>query len=142
MAQGLAEFAEYLKSARPRLGPFKREPYYEPETDSLIYYVRDEPSYSERRNKYLTLFLSSADKSLVGVEVKGIKTIMRAVEDLGPVPVDSVRVTDEHGDEVDLSVIVRCSLVHEPVEADEFGRLNDATRGVRIRSSLLCTADG
>lgn len=142
MATGLDGFADYLKHAESTLPTFQAEPYYEPETDSLIYYIRDESSYNKRLTKYFGVFLSNRDDSLVGIEVKGLKIIMQAVEDLGDVKlVDSMSVKGEDGDWHDLSVIVRCALVPEPDEplADEeyaaFGRL---TRGVRVNKRELC----
>lgn len=73
---GLNDLAQYLKDAKP--GSFQAQPYYEPETDSLIYYFRDEQSYSKRITKHLTLFLSCNDDSLVGCEMKGIGANLRA----------------------------------------------------------------
>lgn len=47
----------------------KIRPFYEPETRSLILYVRDTRSYGKYINKYLTVFLSVEDESFVGFEI-------------------------------------------------------------------------
>jgi hypothetical protein len=80
MATGLDRLAEFLAEAEARETAFRRRPYYEPETDSLIFYIRDMSSYSKRITKYLTLFLANSDDTLVGIEVKSMKVICRAIE--------------------------------------------------------------
>ena len=65
------ELGELLKEGVH--GPFRPEPFYEPATDSLIYYERDERSYAKRISRHLTVFLSVQDDTLVGVEIKGVK---------------------------------------------------------------------
>lgn len=132
---GLREFADHLKNVTP--GEFRAEPFYEPTTDALIYYFQNKPSYSKRINKFLTLFLSDAEDALVGIEVTGLKIIAKAIEDLGPVPVK------DDGHEVDLSVLVRCSLVppaEEGLDGQRFDDLNAVTRGVKIPPSLYAPA--
>lgn len=71
MAVGLGEFADLLSNAE--LGEFEARPYYEPETDAVIFYFRNERSYSKRITRYFTIFLSIDDDSLVGFEVTGIR---------------------------------------------------------------------
>lgn len=68
---------DHLKSIEPR--QFKKRPYYEPETDSLICYFRDMPSYGKRVNNHLTVFLAQSDETLVGIELAGLTLILRAV---------------------------------------------------------------
>jgi hypothetical protein len=68
MATGGLERLAELVSREPRA--FVPRPYYEPETDALIYYFKNEKSYSKRITKYFTVFLSIADDSLIGFEVK------------------------------------------------------------------------
>jgi hypothetical protein len=144
MAKGLDELADYLKAKRRGMGEFEPKPYYESDTDSLIYYFLDVSSYSKRVTRYFTVFLANEDNSLVGIEVKGLTTIMRAVENLGEVQlVKPVSVTDADGDEYDLSVIVRCALVpeqEEPVKGHEYEELESATRGVKVKRVDLANA--
>ncbi len=64
------ELADFLKTP---LGPFRPDPYYEPHTDSMIYYSRDVPSYAKPIDAHMTLFLSQADDSVVGCEISGCK---------------------------------------------------------------------
>jgi hypothetical protein len=135
MADGRASLAEYLKG--DCVGAFRPECFYESKTDSLIYYGRNVPSYSNRVNKYLTLFLADEDDALVGFEIKGLSIITKAIEDLGYVEVaDPVAVGDGDGATVDLSVVVRCSLVvcDESV-GEHYEPLEKLSRGVKIRPS-------
>jgi hypothetical protein len=62
-------------------------------------------------NKYFTIFLSRADDTFVGFEVKGVKTIVRACEDLGDVLVsDPFTVKDEDGEELDVCCMVKVAM--------------------------------
>ena len=70
--EGLAEF---LKQGLPGFSPL---PFYEKHTDSLIVYFEDSRSYSDRVNAHLTVFRSIDDDSLVGLEIKRLKTIIKA----------------------------------------------------------------
>ena len=74
----LADFAEYLKTSD--LPAFSPKPYYERKTESLIFYMRNERSTSIRLNSMLTLFVSMKDKSLVGIEVKGIPRLLKIAD--------------------------------------------------------------
>lgn len=143
MATGLEALAGRLKESCASGEQFNPEACYEATTDSLIYYHRDVPSYSKRINRYLTVFLSDADESLVGIEIKGLSVISSAVENLGNVKIsDPVRVNDEDGESVDLSVFVRCSLVPEPdvpFDANDYAEIERVAKGVRIHSSLCAS---
>ena len=75
MATGLDDLASHLKATE--LAEFAPTPYYEPETDSLILYFRDESSYSKRVTEYLTVFLDNSDNSLVGIEVTGVSRMLQ-----------------------------------------------------------------
>jgi hypothetical protein len=138
-AGGLNNLAELL-SREPR--PFEPRPYYESLTDSLIYYFRNEKSYSKRITKYFTVFLSCEDDSLVGIEVKSLKTIMKAIADLGEVDVVEPPIKASlQGQEVALRVIAHCALTPEPetpVSGAYYDELEAHTRGVRIRLDDLC----
>ncbi len=72
MAAGIAELFQ-----KESPGGFKRTPFYERNTDSIIYYARDEKSYAVRLNSELTLFLSRSNRTLVGCEIKGVTRLCR-----------------------------------------------------------------
>lgn len=74
----LADFAEFLKT--DDVPTFSPKPYYERKTESLIFYMRDERSTSIRLNSMLTLFVSMEDRSLVGIEVKGIPRLLKIAD--------------------------------------------------------------
>ena len=75
MASGLNNFLDDIRNAE--LGEFEPRPFYEPDSDSLVFYVRNEQSYRKRLNNLLTLFLSTKDDSLVGCEIKGVQPMLR-----------------------------------------------------------------
>lgn len=83
MASGLNDHLEYVRKISEGLPEFSVKPYYEPDCDSLILYVRNEPSYARRLNSLLTLFLSAEDHSLVGCEVKGVQRLLRLAGEFG-----------------------------------------------------------
>lgn len=72
-------YYQFLKTT----GEFTARPYYEPDSDSLIFYARDEQSYAKRINNLLTLYLASDDDSLVGCEIKSVKRMLRIGGDFG-----------------------------------------------------------
>lgn len=134
---------DHLKSIEPR--QFKKQPYYEPETDSLICYFRDMPSYGKRVNNHLTVFLAQSDDSLVGIELAGLTLILRAVEGLGDIRIgDPLTVNNEDGDgSFPLSVLVRCALVPEAVvqvTGEDYEELTKATNGVQVSHKEMCLA--
>ena len=75
MASGINDFLDDIQNAE--FGEFEPRPYYEPDSDSLVFYLRNEQSYRKRLNGLLTLFLSTKDDSLVGCEVKGVQRMLR-----------------------------------------------------------------
>lgn len=125
--QGLAQFLKSVNSV-----PFSPTPYWEPETDALIFYFKDEPSYSRRLNPLMTVFLSAHDSRLVGCEVKGIKRILDRIKRIGV------------GD-VGLKVLLIFALVPEPdcpkfeVEySEDFQRLLEAASDADSRWPRSC----
>lgn len=78
MANGLNEFMNDIRTTN--LGTFTPAPFFETDSDSLIFYARNERSHRKRLNSVLTLFLSTDDDSLVGCEVKGVTRILRQVK--------------------------------------------------------------
>lgn len=81
MATGLNEYHDFLNEVCSNPAPFHAKPYYEAEGDSLIFYVKDRPSYAKRLNTIFTLFLSADDDSLVGCEIKGVKRLLKIYGD-------------------------------------------------------------
>lgn len=88
MAAGLNEFYDFVDAVVGNPRPFVAKPYYEPEGDSLVFYAKDVQSFARRHNALLTVFLSTEDKSLVGVEVKGVKRILRLSGEFGVAVLD------------------------------------------------------
>jgi hypothetical protein len=79
---GLNEFVSGVTTSLRSLANFAPKPYVDTEGDSLLFYARDTQSYAKRLNATLTLFLATADDTLVGVEVKGISRILRRLKRL------------------------------------------------------------
>ena len=140
MATGLngSAFAEHLGSLTPD-AEFTVKPFHEVETDSLICYFKNTPSFCKRVNNYLTMFLAQSDESLVGIELNGVDTILSAIQDLGDVPMtkEPVMVNREGGDgTMSLAIMVRCALVpdadEEPISGKCWDELTKATRRVRV----------
>ncbi len=147
MAQGLTNLAEHLNHALQQCaaaGEFKPAPFYDKADDSLVYYERNIRSYARRVNQFLTFFLACDDDTLVGLKVKSVKTIVKATEGLGAVTLaEPVAIAGEDGEEIDLAVMVRCSLVpstDEPVSGRDYDQVEKITKGVRIHPSQLCPA--
>ncbi|MBN2474726.1 MAG: hypothetical protein JXB62_08965 [Pirellulales bacterium] len=140
MAIGLGEFAKRL--AATSLGEFESRPFYEPKSDSLIWYLRDTRSHNKRITQYLTFFLSVEDDSLVGFEVKSVKTIMKAIEDLGEVDLAKPVEVNIDGAQMSMQVIVRCALVtgHEtPFSGEDWEQLEAVTKDLMVPRSLPST---
>ncbi len=128
------QLAEFLKTECPN--SFSPEPFYEYLTDSLIYYIKNERSFSRRINKHFTLFLAMSDRSLVGFEIKGLETICRACESeelnrvAGPITLNA-----EDGERFSLEVLMKFASLKEEVviENCQYEQLRDATRGRTFR---------
>ncbi len=144
MAQGLDAFAAHLKRSTDVMGEFRSEPFYQTETDTLIFYFRDTPSYEKRITKYLTIFLAVEDDSLVGIEIKGIKVIMMAIQNLGDVPIsEPIEVKDEDGELIHMSFVMHFALGFEQLEAisgTQYEQLRDQVKEFRVRRSDVCPA--
>lgn len=133
MATGLNGFAERLQKAE--FGEFEVRPYYEEHTDSLIVYFQDTRSYSKRINKYLTIFLSIQDDDLIGIEVKGLKIILKAIENLGETEIAKPVNVNVDGKQTDLRVVVMCALLNKPeehVSGQQYEKLESRTEGINI----------
>ncbi len=133
MAAGLNDLAKYLKAAD--VGDFQAKPFYEPATDSLILYVRNEQSYGKRLNARLTLFLSTKDRSVVGCEVKGVSRILKAAEEL------EVLVHDR---KIKLLILLKMARIPEPEDPVLARRYDDeleqAVRDIELDVAELSPA--
>jgi hypothetical protein len=87
-ADGLEHLANDLNVALEgaRSKEFRAEPYYDRDTDSLVFYERDVRSYAKRINKYLTIYLSCADDTVVGFKIKGVQRPLLAAKGLRDFP--------------------------------------------------------
>lgn len=73
----LDDLADYLKSAENKCEEFKIEPFYNLETDSIVCYTRDVPSYEKWLTPKVSVFLSTEDDSFVGFEINGVKHLVK-----------------------------------------------------------------
>lgn len=83
METGLNQFFDCLKDGLADARPFEARPYYSPEADTLTFYAVDAPSYAKRLNQTLTLILSTADDSVIGLKIKGVRRIIQRMKRLG-----------------------------------------------------------
>jgi hypothetical protein len=64
-------------------GQFKPVPHYSPEGDSLTFYFRDDESFAERIDDFLTVYKSIDSNELVGCQVKGLPAALKLLGDFG-----------------------------------------------------------
>ena len=57
-------------------GPFSVEPRHDRETDCLTVYVDNVPSYEERVDDLVTVFVSIANNAPVGCQIKGVRRLL------------------------------------------------------------------
>lgn len=57
--------------------PFRPGPVYERHTDSLMFYIKDVPSYASRLNSRFTIFRDAENDALIGFEIKGFSRLLR-----------------------------------------------------------------
>lgn len=132
MANGIEELADFLKREH---GPFRPKPFYERETDSLIYYVRDVPSFGQRINSLFTLFLAVDDNTLVGCEVKGAK---RLVDRVGSFVIE---VEDHDSRKIRLGALVGYALAPEPDTPVVVAEFQDHIKKLRDDFDVVIDAD-
>jgi len=81
---------EHLKTTK--LKGFTPRPFYSVEGDSLTFYFKDDESYRERVDDFLTIYKSIKTDKLVGCQIKGLPQAMKLLGDFGLViEDDSVR---------------------------------------------------
>jgi hypothetical protein len=59
---------------------FISEPFYAEDADSVIFFVRETPTYRKRLNSLITLYLSMDDHRIAGFEVKSVHRILQMVK--------------------------------------------------------------
>lgn len=74
----------------PRPGPFESEPFYSSEGDCLFWFFRDQEHYAERVDDLVTAYRAFEGGGIVGLQVKGVKRILRAARDLLATPSERV----------------------------------------------------
>jgi hypothetical protein len=93
----------------------------------------------------VTIFLARVSGELVGVELNGLSTILRAVEGLGETGLIEKPITINHDgkeETVDLRILVGCALVErhiEPVSGKEYEELAQASGKVKVSKKDLCS---
>ena len=77
----MADLMEYLNTAMPR--GFTPQANYSAEGDSLTFFFRDEPSYRERVDDFLTVYRAVVGDELVGCQIKGLPDALKLLGDFG-----------------------------------------------------------
>ena len=72
---------EHLKTTKPK--GFTPRPFYSLEGDSLTFYFKDEESYRERVDNFLTIDKSVKSDKLVGCQIKGLARALKLLGDFG-----------------------------------------------------------
>ena len=72
---------EHLKTTKPK--GFAPRPFYSVEGDSLTFYFKDEESYRERVDDFLTVYKSIKSDKLVGCQIKGLPRALKLLGDFG-----------------------------------------------------------
>lgn len=66
---------EYILSKQP--GKFRPAPIYIEESDSILYFFENTDYYAKRINELFTVYLRMDSDELMGVEIKGIKHLLK-----------------------------------------------------------------
>ena len=77
----MEDMIEHLKSNKPK--GFTPKPFYSVDGDSLTFYFKDEPTYRERVDDFLTVYLSISSNKLVGCQIKGLPKALELLGDFG-----------------------------------------------------------
>ena len=79
MATGAGDLMRFIETNWPT-GDFVPYAQYGAEDDCLIFYFREDADYAKRLNKRVTIFLAIDSHELVGVQIKGVRSVL---EDIG-----------------------------------------------------------
>ena len=66
---------DYLKVNKPK--GFTPRPFYSVEGDSLTFYFKDDASYRERVDDFLTVYRSMKEGELIGCQIKGLSRALK-----------------------------------------------------------------
>src|SRR5437763_8978343 len=64
---------QFLKKNKTENKEFVPSPFYTPEGDSLMFYIKDEESYRERIDELLTVYRSINTNQIIGCQIKGVR---------------------------------------------------------------------
>ena len=119
---------EHLKTTKPK--GFTPRPFYSVEGDSLTFYFKDEESYRERVDDFLTVYKSVKSDKLVGCQIKGLPRALKLLGDFGLVIED---------DSVRLGMIfIACmAATPEPEARKQYLQLGKNAREVTISAKEL-----
>ncbi|MFN2507196.1 MAG: hypothetical protein ABR589_00290 [Chthoniobacterales bacterium] len=76
--ESLTDFVRSKKAKK-----FEPKPYYSQNGDALIFYFKDEPSYAERVDDFLTVYKATQSDEIVGCELKGVRHILQRMGNFG-----------------------------------------------------------
>lgn len=134
MANRSTELIRHVKENSPN-GVFRPFAYYDADSDTLTFYFRNEPDYSKRINKLVTIHLSMGSHELVGCQIKGVR---RVVDEIGDFDVE-VR----HG-RIKLSIVLLPFLGSIPPEDEDsrqlFRQLGRAASDAEIETAEFALA--
>lgn len=119
---------EYLENHHPQ--GFRPVPHYIPEGDFVTYYFRNDPSFAQRVDDLLTVYLAFDSKELVGCKIKGVKHILQAAGDFG-VTVDDGRI------QLGLFFFVGAALAKDTLQRMRYEELGRVASKVTIDSREL-----
>lgn len=107
---------EYLKANVPK--GFFPKPIYSADGDSLTFYFKNEESYAERVDDFLTVYRSIDNDGLIGCQIKGLPATLKLMGDFG------LHITDG---KVQLSMLFLTCMAHtnEPEAKDCYRKLNE-----------------
>ncbi len=120
MAQNLDE---YLATHKPK--GFRPVPHYFAQGDFVTYYFRSDPSYAQRVDDILTVFLSFDTNELVGCKIKGVKHILQTAGAFGVT-------LDDEDVELGLFFFVGASLAKDETQKQRYEQLRQVARTARI----------
>ena len=119
---------EHLKTTKP--AGFAPRPFYSAEGDTLTFYFKDEESYRERVDDFLTVYKSIESDKLVGCQLKGLPQALKLLGDFGLIIEDgSIRLG---------MIFIACMAASPEAEARKrYVELGKVARGASIPAAEL-----
>jgi hypothetical protein len=62
---------------------FEPRPYYSPDGDFLVFYLREDEAFAERVDDLLTVYRSLETRELVGCKIKGVRRLVETLRNFG-----------------------------------------------------------